>query len=115
MGEVSFVHPAASIGFGRDDVIFCVREVEPVFRAVVEFEADLGPPIALRDAVANPHIVKLAFVVDRRVKRITSQSTERSGLAVGAQAIPVGAGKQIETSQFLLQDYTIQIDRAQVR
>src|ERR1700756_2262420 len=81
VGEVSFVHRAASIDLGRDDVIFCVREVEPVLRAVIEFETHLRPPIILGDAVANSQVVHLAVVIHGSVKGIASQSTERGSLA----------------------------------
>ena len=42
---------------------------------MVEF-ADLGPPVAFRNAVADSQIVHLAFVVYGSIKGIASQSTE---------------------------------------
>jgi hypothetical protein len=34
MREIALIHIAASVGLGRDDVVFGIRKVEPVFRAV---------------------------------------------------------------------------------
>src|ERR1039457_4562023 len=98
VGKVRFVHLAASIGLRCDDVIFCVREVEPVLAALVEFDSDLRPPVILWNAVTSAQIEHVSLLVRGSFKGIASQSTERRGLAIGPEAVPVRAGEQIEVS-----------------
>ena len=43
--EKGLIHVTASVGLGRDDVVFGVREIEPVLGAMVELEADFRAPI----------------------------------------------------------------------
>jgi hypothetical protein len=41
MCQVGFINLATSIRFRGDDVVFRLGEVEPVFRSLIELEADL--------------------------------------------------------------------------
>ena len=72
MCEVSLIHVAASVGLGCDDVVFSIREIEPVLGSVIELETDLGPTIVFRNAVANSKVTHLPIVVHRRVEGIAS-------------------------------------------
>src|ERR1700751_3780539 len=107
MREIGLIHLTASIGLGRNDVIFGIREVKPVLGPVVDLEADLRASVIFRDTVTNTEIIHLAVMVHRVFKGIASKAAEGSGLTVWPQAVPVGAGEQVELAKFLLQDDSV--------
>src|SRR4030088_3087403 len=78
MGEIRLHNAAASVGFGCDDVVRCLREVEPVLAAMVELEPEFGSPI-VRKTVAKAGHEHVALPVHRRLERVRHQTAERCG------------------------------------
>src|SRR6266567_1989089 len=96
MCEVGFVHFATSVRLRRNDVVFGLRKVEPVFRSMIELEANLGSAVALGNAITQAGIEHLTFTLDGVLKRIAHQTSKRCCLAVGTHADPVATYVQIE-------------------
>ena len=84
--EIGFVDIAPRIGLGSNDVVLGLGEVEPVLRAVVELESNLGAAVILGNAVPDTHVVHLAVMVGGGFKRIAHQTAERCGQAIGTKS-----------------------------
>src|SRR6266496_4395195 len=114
MSQVRLVHLAASVGFRGDDVVLCLRKVKPVFRSLVELEADLRTAVVLRNAIAQAGVEHVAFAVGWVLKWIAHHAPERSGLTVWTHAYPVAAHVQVELSQSFLNVHPIQVDGSEI-